>query len=98
MFQCLARCRSTQAFKFVVRWKFCFDNGLSRLGPCLQHGGQTVIGLRAEHEVHLFYAPSNFSTLGLRHTARNRDHHILPRSLPRLFHFAYPAQFGINLV
>jgi hypothetical protein len=57
-----------------------------------------VIGLRAEHQIHLRRPPKNLRAFGLRDTARNRDHHVLARRGLVVLEPAQTAQLGEHLL
>jgi hypothetical protein len=59
---------------------------------------QALIALRADHEVDRPGAADNLGTLGLRHAARDRDHHCAAFARRRLLEHAHAPEFGIDLL
>ena len=79
-------------FEFV----FQREIRIQRLFPCLDlfhHVGQTVIGLRADHQIDHRLTAHDFLALGLRHTSGNADLQIGVFRLDALI----APQLGINL-
>ncbi len=84
-----------QVVELVLRREVRFDHGAG--GPCRlrHHFRQPVIGLRAEHDVHVRRAREDFLALGLRHAACDRQDHAAVR---RVLHPAQSAEFGEHLL
>ena len=85
-----------QSREFVLDRKFGIDHGFELGG--LQHFGQAVIALRADHQINRRFTPQNLGPFGLRHTARHHNLHRKPFGLAVALHAADASQFRIDLV
>ena len=93
------RCRGArrgEMIEFVVERKLGVDR-LAVARCARKQIGQTVIVLRADHEIDGRCAPDDFLAFGLRDAAGHGDANIAALGLGRLFQAAHAAELGIDL-
>ena len=82
--------------ELLVPRKFSFYDAFALVRDALNELGQTMIALRADDEIDRRLPRRDLRPLGLRNTARNRDHRVFAVLASRVFDVADAAQIRVN--
>ena len=90
----LGRRRVGQEVKLLFGGKIGVDHGARRAAGAGHHFGQTMIGLRTQHDIDIGGTSQDLGALGLGDATGHRDHHFVALGLARLLQHAQAAEFG----
>jgi hypothetical protein len=82
----------------LSRGKIGIEHAALDARPPVQELRQTVIGLRADHDVDERRALEHLAAFGLRHAAGDADQHVGAPCAPALAHLAQPAELRIHFL